>query len=185
MRKLSVFNQVSIDGRFVDAKGDMSWAHKNDVEWNEYVDRNASGGGVLVFGRITYQMMAGYWPTPMAASNDPIVAQQMNRLPKIVFSRTLETAAWQNSTLLRGDLVEEMRRLKNEDGDDMVIMGSGTIVSQLTEQGLIDQYQIVVVPVILGGGRTMFDGVTRRPALRLTQTRSFSNGNLVMQYERA
>jgi dihydrofolate reductase len=185
MRKLIVFNQVSIDGRFVDAKGDMSWAHKDDAEWNDYVNGNASGGGVLVFGRITYEMMAGYWPSPMAAKNNPVVAQQMNRLPKIVFSRTLENTSWQNTTLLHGDPSDEMRRLKKEDGGDMVVMGSGTIVSQLTEHGLVDQYQIVVVPVILGGGRTMFDGVTRRPSLRLMQTRSFSNGNVVMHYERA
>ena len=88
MRKLIVFNMVSLDGFFVDSKGDMSWAHKHDAEWNAFVGGNASGSGVLVFGRKTYELMASYWPTPMALQNSPIVAKGMNDMPKIVFSRT-------------------------------------------------------------------------------------------------
>ena len=92
MRKLIVFNMVSLDGFFVDSKGDMSWAHKHDAEWNAFVSGNASGSGVLVFGRITYELMASYWPTPMALQNSPIVAKGMNDMPKIVsFFRELWT----------------------------------------------------------------------------------------------
>lgn len=185
MRKLTVFNAVSLDGYFTDAKGDMSWAHKDDAEWQAFAAENASGGGVLVFGRITYEMMAAFWPTPAAFESNAAVAERMNNLPKIVFSTTLEKSSWNNTTLVKGDIVAEMRRLKNEAGPDMVIMGSGTIVAQLAEARLIDGYQIVVNPIILGSGRTMFDGVEEHQSLQLTNTRAFSNGNTVLWYETA
>lgn len=185
MRKLSVFNQVSADGYFVDATGDMSWAHKDDAEWNAFAAENASGGGELVFGRVTYEMMAGFWPTPQAMQMMPTVAERMNQLPKIVFSRTLYTASWNNTRLIKGDIVARMRDLKKEAGPDMVILGSGTIVSQLTQAGLIDEYQIVTNPLVLGGGRTMFEGAKAALPLKLTSTRVFKNGNVLLCYEPA
>ncbi len=100
MRKLSVFNSVSIDGYFTDAHGDMSWAHRQDPGWEAFASENASGGGVLLFGRITYELMASYWPTPAALEALPVVAAQMNALPKVVFSRTLPEASWQNTELV-------------------------------------------------------------------------------------
>src|SRR6476620_4527015 len=102
MRKLMVFNSMSLDGFIADGKGDMSWAHKQDEEWNSFVSGNASGEGVLVFGRKTYDLMASYWPTPMASKNSPVVAKRMNELQKIVFSRTIKNATWSNTTLLKG-----------------------------------------------------------------------------------
>ena len=185
MRKLGVFNQVSLDGYFTDNKGDMSWAHKQDPEWQSFASENASGGGMLVFGRITYDLMAGYWPTPQAAKNTPIVAERMNNLPKIVFSRTLDKATWSNTTLIKGDIVEAMRKLKAEPGPDMVIMGSGTIVAQFTDAHLIDEYQVVVNAIVLGDGRTMFGGLKDRVGLRLKEARTFSNGNVVLWYRPA
>jgi dihydrofolate reductase len=185
MRKLGVFNQVSLDGYFTDNKGDMSWAHKRDPEWQSFASENASGGGVLVFGRITYDLMAGYWPTPQAAKNTPIVAERMNNLPKIVFSRTLDKATWSNTRLIKGDIVEAMRKLKAEPGPDMVIMGSGTIVAQFTDAHLIDEYQVVVNAIVLGDGRTMFGGLKDRVGLRLKEARTFSNGNVVLWYRPA
>lgn len=182
MRQVHVFNQVSLDGYFVDRHNDMSWAHKDDPEWRAFTQENASGEAALVFGRVTYQMMAGYWPTPMAAQNSPHVAAQMNALPKMVFSRTLKSADWNNTTLISADLVSETRRLKASPGPDMVIMGSGTIVAQMTEAGLIDLYQVVVNPIVLGAGRTMFDGVTRQVPLTLEKSRAFGNGNVVLWY---
>jgi len=176
MRKLIVFNQVSLDGYFTDADGDMSWAHKQDAEWNAFVAENARSGGELLFGRITYELMKSYWPTPAAAKAAPVVAEQMNNLPKIVFSRTLDKASWNNTKLVGGDLAAEIRKMKNEPGEQMVIMGSGTIVSQLTAEGLIDEYQIVVNPIVLAKGRTMFQGIKRKLNLKRTKTRSFGNG---------
>ena len=187
MRKLIVFNHISLDGYFVDAKGGMSWAktRDNDAEWNAFVAENAKGGGPLVFGRVTYELMASYWPTPMATQHDSVVAKRMNNLPKIVFSRTLDKAAWKNTTLVRGDLATEVRRLKNESGEGMAILGSGSLVSQLAQQGLIDEYHMVLDPIILGRGRTMFDSVTQQLNLKLTKTRSFKNGNIFVSYEPA
>jgi dihydrofolate reductase len=184
MRKLGVFNAVSLDGYFVDSKGDMSWAYNltKDPEWEAFGAENAKGGGMLLFGRITYELMASYWPTPAALENNPIVAKSMNALPKVVFSRTLDRASWQNTKLMKGDLVAEVRKLKAEPGPDMAILGSGSIVSQLAQAGLIDEYQIVVNPVVLGKGRTMFDGVQEKLALKLTKSQTFSNGNVVLSY---
>jgi dihydrofolate reductase len=185
MRKLVVFNMVSLDGFFVDSKGDMNWAHKNDAEWNAFVSGNASGSGVLVFGRITYDLMASYWPTAMALQNSPVVAKGMNDMPKIVFSRTLDKASWNNTKLVKGDLATEVRKLKQESGPGMVILGSGSLVSQLAPQNLIDEYQIALSPIVLGKGRTLFEGVKEKLNLKLTTSRTFGNGTVFVCYQPA
>jgi len=143
---------------------------------------NASGGGVLLFGRITYELMAGFWPSPAAMEHMPVVAERMNNLPKVVFSRTLDRVSWSHTRLVKDDLAGEVARLREEPGEDMAILGSGSVVSQLAAHGLIDEYQIVVVPVVLGAGRTLFEGLERRLNLRLTRTRSFGNGNVLLCY---
>ena len=183
MRKLVVFNMVSLDGFFVDSKGDMSWAHKHDAEWNTFVNENANGNGVLVFGRITYELMASYWPTPMALQNSPVVAKGMNEMPKIVFSRTLDKVSWSNTKLIKGDLAVEVRKLKQESGPDMVILGSGSIVSQLTQENLIDEYQLALSPIVLGKGRTLFEGVQEKMNLKRTNSRTFGNGTVFVCYQ--
>ena len=187
MRKLGVFNNVTLDGYFTDKNNDMSWAHKDpgDAEWNAFTAENASGEGMLLFGRITYDLMAGFWPTPLAAQLMPEVAEGMNSMPKIVFSRTMDKATWKNTTLVKDDLSAAVRKLKNHPGPDMVILGSGSIVSQLAREGLIDEYQFVVTPVVLGGGRTMFEGLKEKLNLKLTKTRIFGNGNILLCYEPA
>jgi dihydrofolate reductase len=183
MRRLVVFNQVTLDGYFTDRNGDMSWAHKDDPEWNAFVADNAKGGGMLLFGRITYELMASFWPTPRASESFPIVAERMNNLPKVVFSRTLDKASWNNTKLVKSGMAAEIRKMKKEPGADMAIMGSGSIVSQLTPEGLIDEFQIVVNPIVLGKGRTMFDGVKDKLTLKRTRTRTFGNGNVLLCYE--
>lgn len=187
MRRLTMFETISLDGYFTDAAGDMSWAHAaaDDAEWNDFVAGNASGGGVLLFGRVTYQMMASFWPTAMAAERMPVVAKRMNEMPKVVFSRTLEQVSWRNTTLVKDDLVSTVRRMKQESGDDMAILGSGTLVAQLADARLIDEYQLVVAPVLLGAGRTPFEGLTGRLSLTRTQSRAFANGNVVLYYQPA
>lgn len=185
MRKLIAFSQVTLDGYFTDANGDISWAHQDraDQEWQDFVTSNASGGGQLVFGRVTYELMIRYWPTSLAQQNDPVVAERMNQMPKIVFSRTLDQATWSNTTLVKSDPVSELRRRKSEPGPGMAILGSGSLVAQLADAGVIDEYQIVVNPLVLGRGRTLFDGVKRKIPLRLKQSRTFGNGNVVLCYE--
>lgn len=184
MRRLVVFNSVTIDGYFSGKNGDLSWAKSHeDPEWDAFVEENAKSGGVLIFGRITYQMMMSFWPTPSALKLYPIVAERMNRLPKIVFSQTLEKSSWNNTKLVAADPAAEMRKMKAEPGDDMAILGSGSIVAQLAETGLIDEYQIVVNPVVLGEGRTMFEGIKQKLALKLVRSRTFGNGNVLLCYE--
>ncbi|MBZ0146605.1 MAG: dihydrofolate reductase family protein [Pseudorhodoplanes sp.] len=184
VRKLGAFIQVSLDGYFADPNGDLSFAHKDpgDAEWNAFVEGNAKGGGALIFGRITYEMMASYWPTPMAAKQNPAVAERMNAMPKIVFSLRLDEVSWANTTLVKGDPVAEMRKLKDAAGPDMTILGSGSIVARLLEHKLIDGLQIVVCPLVLGHGKRLFDGVNRRLDLTLTGTRAFGNGSVLLCY---
>ncbi len=187
MPKLVVFNSVSLDGYFTDMNGDMSWAHNaiKDAEWDSFIANNAKGGGTLLFGRKTYDLMVSYWPTPMAMKNDPAVAKGMNNLPKVVFSRTMDKATWNNTKLVKSDLLAEIRKMKKEPGQDVVILGSGSIVSQLAPEGLIDEYQLVVIPIVLGDGRTLFDGVKKKLPLKLTKSRAFANGNVLLHYQPA
>jgi dihydrofolate reductase len=187
MRKLIVFNHVSLDGYFVDANGQFSWARNgtDDEEYSAFVAANASSEGELLFGRVTYQMMASYWPTAIANERDPVVAAGMNRSPKVVFSRTLGEALWSNTRLVKSDMATEIRKMKDEPGPGMVILGSGSIVSQLAAEGLIDEYQMMMDPVALGQGRTMFQGIRDQLRLRLTKTRTFQDGKVFMCLEPA
>lgn len=184
MNKITVFNSVSVDGYFTGEKGDLSWAHGSgdDKEWNEFVSGNVSGdGGILLFGRITYEMMAAFWPTGEAAKNFPEVAKGMNAKKKIVISATLKDSNWQN-TEIKSDLLSTARALKEESGEDIVILGSGKIVSQLAQHDLIDVYQMVILPIVLGKGRTMFEGLEKKINLRLIESRAFKNGNSFNTY---
>ncbi|MBZ5524041.1 MAG: dihydrofolate reductase family protein [Acidobacteriia bacterium] len=183
MRKLVVFNHVTLDGYFTDANGDMSWAHRQDPEWNAFVQENAGGGGELLFGRITYELMSSFWPTPMAIRNYPVVAERMNSLPKVVFSRTMKKAAWNNTRLVKDGMAAEVRKMKKEPGKGMVILGSGSVVAQLAQEDLIDEFQIVLNPIALGRGRTMFEGIRERLTLKHTKSRTFGNGNVLLCYE--
>jgi dihydrofolate reductase len=182
MRKLLVFNSVTLDGYFSGPNGDLSWAHKQDPEWNEFVGNNASGQAVLLLGRVTYDMMVRYWPTPAAMKGAPHVAQGINQQQKIVFSRSLDHPTWNNTTVVKGDVPGTVRKLKAESGPDLVILGSGSIVAQLTEARLIDEYQMALTPVVLGRGRTMFEGLKQRVDLRRTGSRTFTNGNVLLSY---
>jgi dihydrofolate reductase len=168
----------------VDQNGTMNWAKENnDEEFNAFGSENAKGGGTLVFGRVTYELMASFWPTQQARDSLPIVAERMNNGPKIVFSRTLEKASWNNARLIQGDMVAEIRKMKQEPGDGIVILGSGSVVAQLAREGLVDEYQIVLNPVALGGGRTMFDGLKERLRLKLAKSRVFRSGKVFLSYQ--
>lgn len=182
MRRLMVFNNVSLDGYIADERGDMSWAHQQDPEWLAFTSENAKGQSEFVFGRRTYDLMAAWWPTPQALQAMPDVARVMNATPKVVFSRTMEKAAWQNTRVVKDDPAGEVRRMKAAPGPDLLVMGSGTIVSQLTEAGLVDEYQVVLHGIVLGRGNGMFD-VREKTPLALKKTRVFGNGNVVLWYE--
>jgi dihydrofolate reductase len=182
MRKLGVFNLVTLDGYFAGQGSDISW-HNVDAEFQEYAEEKSSSGNTLLFGRVTYELMANYWPTPEALKNDPIVAQGMNSSPKIVFSRTLKTADWVNTRLVKDDMLGVIRNLKQQPGQDLTVLGSGSIVAQLAQAGLIDEYQVLLNPVVLGKGKTMFAGIEDKLILKLIKTRTFGNGNVLLCYE--
>ena len=183
MRKLIVFNSISLDGYFTDGHGAMDWAHSQDPEWNAFVANNAKGGGMLVLGRVTYDLMIQFWPTPLAAQIAPVVAERMNTMPKVVFSRTLDTASWNNTELVKSAPAAKLRELKQQPGNHITILGSGNLIAQLAEEGLIDEYQFVVVPVVLGAGRTMFEGIGKRLDIKLSRSQTFGNGNVFLCYE--
>jgi dihydrofolate reductase len=179
-----MFNSVSLDGYFTDSNNDMSWAHAggDSDEFQEFVAGNASGASRLIFGRVTYEMMASFWPTRAAAAQMPEVAAGMNKANKYVFSRNLKKADWAHTTVLHGEPVAEIAKLKRAGGPGLTILGSGSIVKQLAAAGLIDDYQLMVCPVILGSGRTLFDGIPGRPTLKLANSRAFKNGKVFLHY---
>jgi dihydrofolate reductase len=184
MARVIVFNQVSVDGYFKALDGDIGWAHAaDDPEWHEFVGGNAQGDGRLLFGRVTYEMMVSFWPTPAAAKALPEVAEGMNAKQKVVFSRTLDKVSWKNTRLVKGDLGKEVRQMKKEPGPDIVVLGSGTIVAQLARENLVDEYQLITFPIVLGKGKTMFEGLERSLPLKQTKTRVFKNGNVLVCYQ--
>lgn len=172
---------MTLDGFIAGPGGDISW-HCVDAEFNAYANEKANSGNTLLFGRVTYQLMASYWPSPDALKNDPIVAKGMNASSKIVFSRTLKQADWNNTRLVKDDLLGEVRKMKQESDKNMTLLGSGSIVSQLAQAGLIDEYGILLNPVALGKGKTMFESVTGKLTFKLTATRKFANGSILLTY---
>jgi dihydrofolate reductase len=182
MRKVTVFNFVTLNGYFEGPKRDISW-HKHGAEENEYAVEMLKSRNTLLFGRVTYELMASYWPTPDAIKNDPIVAEGMNNADKIVFSRTLKKVDWNNTSLVKDNIVEEIRNMKRMPGKDMTLMGSGSIVTQFAEQRLINEYQIMVDPVVLGNGTPIFKGIKHTLDLKLTKTRTFKSGVVLLCYQ--
>jgi dihydrofolate reductase len=181
MRKLFVFNLVSLDGYFEGPNRDISW-HNVDAEFNDYAVAMLDSADALLFGRVTYELMAGFWPTPEAIKNDPIVAGKMNALPKVVFSRTLSKVEWNNTRLVKDNMDDEIRKLKQLPGRDLALLGSGGIMAELARRGLIDEYRIMVNPLVLGAGTPLFKGIADRLDLTLLETRSFRNGNVALHY---
>ena len=187
MRKVSVFNSVSIDGYYTDKNNDYRWAHEgsDDPELREFTKGNAQGKNALVFGRVTYEVMVAWWPTPAAAQAMPEVAKGMNEAPKYVFSRTLDKVDWSNTTLLKEDPTAAIARIRQTPGPDLTLLGSGMIVAQLAAADLVDEVQILVCPVVLGSGKSQFAGVTGRPRWSLDRSKTFRNGRVFLAYRRA
>lgn len=182
MRKLTAFNFISLNGMYKGADDDISW-HRHGEEEAKYSGESLEAGNILLFGRTTYEMMASWWPTPMAAEALPEVARMMNAAEKIVFSNVIEEPRWHNTTAMSGDIAGQVRDMKKQPGKDMTILGSGTIVSQFAEAGLIDAYQIMIDPVVLSGGTGIFSHMNSGLQLRLTDSRVFQSGCVLLTYE--
>jgi dihydrofolate reductase len=182
MRKLFSFNMITLDGFFEGPNQDISW-HNVDEEFNDFAIEQSRTGDTLVFGRVTYQLMASYWPTPDAIKNDPIVADYMNRVSKIVVSRTLEKAEWNNTRLIKDHVAEEITKLKQQPGRDIAVFGSANLLSTLMQLDLVDEHRIMVNPVILGNGNPLFIKAKDKQNLKLIKTRMFGNGNVLLCYQ--
>lgn len=181
MRQLNVFNFTTLNGYFKGPQGDTSW-HSHGGPESEYGVESLKAQNTLVFGRITYDMMASYWPTPDALKNMPEMARGMNEAEKIVFSTTLKKADWNNTTIIKD--IKEMGTLKKSKGPDMTILGSGSIITQLADAGLIDTCQIMIDPVALGDGTPMFKGLKTPLNLQLVNSRVFKSGIVLLSYQR-
>ncbi len=179
MRQLSVFNFLSLNGFYKGANDDISW-HRHGEEESEFSREGAGSGSTLIFGRVTYEMMASFWPTEAAQNMDAAVANGMNAAEKIVFSRTMKSASWSNTRVVSGDIAAEVRKMKAGAGKGMTILGSGSVVTQLAAAGLIDQFQFMIDAVALGAGTPILQGIPSPIKLKLTDTRVFKKSGTVL-----
>lgn len=180
MRKIIVSNFVSLDGFIAGPHGEIDW-----FVWN---DETAAASKALLgsidtilFGRVTYELMAAFWPT--ATTEDPVITTAMNNLKKIVFSWTLQTVDWQNAELSSTNLADAVTELKRQPGKDLAIFGSGSIVAKLTQLRLIDEYRLFVNPLLLGSGKGQFSVLEKHLDLKLLESRTFATGVVMLQYQ--
>ena len=183
MRRVIVSNLISLDGYIAAADGDLGWFAVGD-EFFAYAKDLMSRVDTILFGRVTYQMMEAYWTDPAVMESDPLVARPMNELPKVVFSRTLKRVSWgmRDNASLSADPVTTVTQLRSKPGGDMVIFGSGGLVSALAPHGLIDEYRFIINPSILGHGIAMFRGLDTRIPLKLAASRSFDGKTVMLTY---
>ncbi len=175
-----MWNLVTLDGYFEGAKSwDIDW---HDAVWGDELEQlsieQSRSIGILLFGRVTYQGMAAYW-----ASATGEIADFMNTVPKIVFSRTLEQAEWKNTRLVKGDAAEEVATLKQQPGKDLYIFGSANLASTLTRHGLIDEYRLGLTPIVLGSGNPLFKPMPERIQLKLVEARPLKSGCVILRYQ--
>jgi dihydrofolate reductase len=180
MRKVIVSNLASVDGFFEGPNKELDW-HVVDDEFHEYAKEMLRRADVLLFGAATYKLMAAYWPNPPADE----IADKMTSLPKIIFSKTLKKAAWNNSRVVSGDIQEEISRLKKESGKDLVVLGSAKLASFLLQLGLADEYRVIVNPVLLGKGSPLFADIPESIRLKLQATKVLASGVVILSYQRA
>ncbi len=188
MRKIITTTWTTLDGFIAGANGEMDWIGEiYDEAMGLYEDQVVSEADTLLMGRVTYQSFAGSWPyvpdNPNASEGEKIYARKLNAMRKIVFSRTLESVEWNNSTLRKEIVPEEIAQLKQEPGRDMLIYGSASIVQALTNHGLIDEYQVLVHPVILGGGKPLFQNIQQQVKLTLVNNKTHPSGVVVLYYQ--
>jgi len=183
MRKISSFTFLTLNGFYKGPNEDTSW-HRHGEEEGKFSEEQLKADNILVFGRTTYEMMYSFWPTPMAHELFPKVAVRMNQSEKLVVSDTLKEATWENTGLLKGNVVEQVKSLKASPGKNLTILGSGSIVSLLTDANQIDEYKIMIDPVVVGNGTPLFQGVKGKLDLKLTDTHVFKSGVVLLTYEK-
>jgi dihydrofolate reductase len=180
VRRVIVSNVASLEGFFETPAKTLDFVVL-DQEFSDYAKAMLRAADTLVFGRATYQRMARYWPT---APVDEI-ATQMNNLPKVVFSRTPQTVEWNNSRLAKNNLQEEVSNLKKQPGKDLVVLGSAIVASSLLQAGLVDEYRVILQPVLLGRGNALFKDITERIQLKLMSAKAFGSGAVLLSYQKS
>ena len=182
MRKLFAFIMTTLDGYYEGPNQEFDfWVV--DEEFNRFAEQQLDEVDTLLFGRVTYQGMAAYWPTPAGEQDDPRLAARMNGLSKIVVSRTLDKAEWVNTRLITGNVAAELTTLKAQPGKDIAILGSSNLTASLLQTGLLDEVRIMVNPVVLGAGKSVFRTAGERTALKLLKSTHFSSGNVLLRYQ--
>ena len=188
MRKVIAATFVSLDGFMVGPNEDISWVTETmneEIRQEEIVGQQRTTDTILL-GRVTYQLLAQYWPN--VATDENLSADHMNTKTKLVFSTTLSNAPWgkyKNARVVKDNIAEAIHQLKHEAGLDLLIVGSATLVQSLTNLGLVDEYRLLVFPVLLGSGKPLFQNITRRHALKLVKTKAYQNGVVVLHYQPA
>lgn len=181
MRKMFSFMMVSADGYHAAPGGALDW-HTVDQEFSQFALAQLRQATTLVFGRVTYELMAAFWPTRFGKESDPDVANAMNTTPKVVISRTLAQATWSRTRIIGNNVEEELATLKQQPGSDVAVVGSSTLTAGLLQAGLLDELRIMVNPVILGWGSPLFAGAAKT-GLKLLETRPFASGNVLLRYQ--
>ena len=187
MRKLVLFAHISLDGFAGDINGGLGFL-SYDNELQQFAEELVKTVGAPVYGRNTYHLMKGYWPSvlnnPNAGKHSLEHAQWVQEIPKIVFSTTLTSADWNNTTLIKDNIVEEVNKLKSKPGKDLVIFGSPGLAKSLMNLGLIDEYKLTLHPVILGEGISLFDSNTQMSNLKLLESKTLGSGVVTLHYTR-
>ncbi len=184
MRKLKAFVFTTLNGYYKGANDNIEW-HSNGIEEIEFAQEKLQEGNVLLFGRKTYEMMRNFWVSPMAYELFPAVALRINQAEKLVVSNSLKQTEWNNTNIIGTDLLETISELKATEGPDITLMGSGSLVKQLGEADLIDEYELMIDPVMIGEGDTLFAGIKRELNLQITDARLFrESGTLLLYYKR-
>lgn len=173
---------ISLDGFFEGINHELDW-HVTDEEFDLFTIEQLRQVGSILFGRKTYQMMADYWPTKTAKNEDPQVTEIMNSLPKVVFSRTLKSADWNNTKLIKEDCGKVIKKMKKSENEDLIIFGSAELMSFLIKENLIDEFRLMMNPVVLGRGRPLFSDPDLRLKFNLLNAKPFESGNVLLNYE--
>ncbi|NRQ40764.1 dihydrofolate reductase [Nonomuraea sp. NN258] len=181
MRKIAAGLFISLDG-VIEAPETWHFPYFND-EMGQSVGRQFEAADAMLLGRRTYEGFAEYWPKQDPAAEP--MAEVMNNTPKYVVSTTLTSADWQNTTLIQGDVAAELGRIKQQPGKNISITGSATLVQSLLRDGLLDELNLLVHPIVVGSGQRLFDGDLGQIPLKLTRSEIFSTGVLDLTYERA
>lgn len=186
MRNVVLFMHISLDGFVAGPNGELNWI-SYDEELQKYAEGIVNTVGTPLYGRTTYQMMEAYWPTvlnnPAAKPHEIAHARWIENVEKIVFSKSLEKVEWNNTKLIKGNIVEEVSKLKQQPGKDLVIFGSPGLARSFMEMNLIDQYQLTLNPVLLGRGIPIFENIKSRSDLKLLSAKTLNSGVLGLHYQ--